>query len=298
MSRSYLPSSLSKDETPDPPYYAEALSRYRSGDFRGALRVLLQSQPGFPDHVGTMYGLGMSYIRIGDKENAVRWLNETLKHNRRHPGALKALETLSNNSYGKSGPVLSGDRGGQLHASARAQTKRRPSLAQDLDADLPIDPIRLPGAVLWTGRRRLISHKRLLFGSLSLFIWAAQGGPMFLVVGVIGVVAAFLNYGLSAYTVYERAIDISEGVLKRSHRTIWLYNVLDIQLHQTPMLMLAHTGSLVMHLDHESVPTRRRKKHDSPTLRAFGSISELDAIRKTLRAMAERERRGMKKMWI
>jgi hypothetical protein len=119
------------------------------------------------------------------------------------------------------------------------------------------------------------------------------------ILAVLGILGAVLSQALTHYEVYERRIDITRGVLFRKHQLIWLYGVLDIELFQTPMLMLAGSGTLIFHLDHQPpAPLLARRKSGLPQLRAFGSLSRLRDMQKELQATAEGERRAMKKMWI
>ena len=98
---------------------------------------------------------------------------------------------------------------------------------------------------------------------------------------------------------YERRVDITRGVLFRKRQLIWLYDVLDIELFQTPMLMLAGTGTLIFQISHQPPPPLLpRRKSGLPQLRAFGSLSRLQDMQRELLATAETERRAMKKGWI
>src|SRR5215469_15188607 len=121
----------------------------------------------------------------------------------------------------------------------------------------------------------------------------------YLVLAVLGIFGAMLSQALTHYTVYERRIDISRGVLFRKHQMIWLYEVLDVELVQSPLLMLAGTGTLILQT---SLPPKRTPapgvKPSMPQLRAFGSISRLRRLQKELQAASEVERRAMKKNWI
>jgi membrane protein YdbS with pleckstrin-like domain len=200
--------------------------------------------------------------------------------------------------------------------------RRKPTLAQELDSEAPVDAGRLPGKLIWRGHRRLLSHKRLYIGVLSLLaaiaaarahsaISASQGAlapaeavlrgsqDAYLILAIVGILGAILSQALTHYTVYERRVDISRGVLFRKHQMIWLYEVLDIELVQSPLLMLAGTGTLILQT---SLPPKRTPvpggKSSMPQLRAFGPISRLRRLQKELQAASEVERRSMKKNWI
>jgi hypothetical protein len=120
-----------------------------------------------------------------------------------------------------------------------------------------------------------------------------------LALAVAGIVGAMLSQALTHYTVYERRIDISRGVLFRKRQMLWLYDVVDVELVQSPLLMLAGTGTLILQTDRPANPSLMRRGNSSPPqLRAFGPISRLRSLQKELLATIEVERRSMKKMWI
>jgi len=92
-------------------------------------------------------------------------------------------------------------------------------------------------------------------------------------------------------------------VLFRKRQMIWLYEVMDIELVQSPLLMLAGSGTLMLTLQPGSgsapKPSLMRKERPSvPQLRAFGPISRLRRMQQELLATIEVERRSMKKLWI
>ena len=151
---------------PDPPGYSEGLARYRAGDAAGAIDLLRACHAYDPSHFGTLYGLGMSYSRIGDRDQARRWLLAAQNIDAEHPGvaqAIKALGPAEGDTPGQRGPI--GPARGQERVpptwsppqGPADKPRRKPSLAQDLDGDGPIDADRLPGRLLLRGHRRLLS---------------------------------------------------------------------------------------------------------------------------------------------
>jgi len=317
----------------DPPGYAQALALFRAGDVSGALRLLVVCHRGDPRHFGTLYGLGMCYARLGDPSQARHWLQAAQASDPTHAGVAGALAALnasvqptapggSSSASGGGRPTGDPPTGGP--GDPASKPRRKPSLAAELDGDDPIDANRLPGALLHQGHRRLLSHKRLLLGVLALAVaitanqaWAkprpanatvtvwlhytlSSSEYTTLALAALGVGGAVANQVLTTYKVYERRIDISHGIFFRKHQMIWLYDILDIQLVQTPMLMLAGSGSLLLQLDHQpqQQPGKRWHQPKSPQLRGFGSLSRLREMQKELLAEVETERRPMKKMWI
>ncbi len=311
---------------PDPPGYSEALARYRAGDVAGAIELLRICHARDQSHFGTLYGLGMCYARIGDRDQARRWLLAAQQIDAEHAGVVQAIAALGRAQEAAAGqPAPIGPArapAGSPPPGSAYGPRRKPSLAHELDGDAPIDANHLPGKLLLRGHRRLFSHKRLLIGLLALFTafvaatdrsaipssstasMAARSGLQELLVAslilaILCILGAVLSQALTHYEVYERRVDITRGVLFRKRQLIWLYDVLDIELFQTPMLMLAGTGTLIFQISHQPPPPLLpRRKSGLPQLRAFGSLSRLQDMQRELLATAEAERRAMKKGWI
>jgi len=314
-----------------PPGYAEALAHFNAGDVRTALVLLQACHRHDPGHFGTLYGLGVCHRQLGDRSQARHWLAAARAIDPQHPGVALAIQALD--QAPPQPPMQHHLAAGSLRAQqaepadqrALPGPRRPPTLAHDLDSDAPIDAARLPGKLLWHGHRRLLSHKRLYLGVLALIaavaakahpvIPASYGapapagavlrGPQFAFLGLaaLGLLGAMLNQALTRYEVYERRIDISRGVLFRKRQMIWLYEVMDIELVQSPLLMLAGSGTLILTLQpgSGSAPKSsltRKEKPNVPQLRAFGPISRLRRMQQELLAIIEVERRSMKKTWI
>jgi membrane protein YdbS with pleckstrin-like domain len=315
------------EQNREPPGYAEALARFKAGDVTTALALLQACYRHDPGHFGTLYGLGMCYSKLEDRSRARHWLAAAQAIEPRHPGVARAIKALDQAPHqpAKQHHLATGSpRAPQAEPSGQGAVPgpRRPlTLAQDLDGDEPIDAARLPGELIWRGHRRLLSHKRLYIGVFALIaavamkahpvIPASYGGPTppgvalrgpqfaFLGLATVGLIGAMLNQALTHYEVYERRIDISQGVLFRKRQMIWLYEIVDIQLVQSPLLMFAGTGTLIFQTSPEpKLSLTRRKKPSPPQLQAFGSISRLREMQQELLATIEVERRAMKKNWI
>jgi hypothetical protein len=311
---------------PDPTGYSEALARYRAGDVVGAIDLLRICHARDQSHFGTLYGLGMCYARIGDRDEARHWLLAAHQIDAQHAGVAQAIAALGRaqaTAPGQPAPIgpVRAPAGSPSPASAYGP-RRKPSLAHELDGDAPIDANHLPGKLLLRGHRRLLSHKRLLIGLLALstaFVaardrseippsdaasMAARSGlqgllVVSLILAILCILGAVLSQALTHYEVYERRVDITRGVLFRKRQLIWLYDILDIELFQTPMLMLAGTGTLILQPGNQPPPPLwPRLKSGLPQLRAFGSLSRLQDLQRELLATAEAERRAMKKNWI
>jgi tetratricopeptide (TPR) repeat protein len=203
-----------------------------------------------------------------------------------------------------------------------AAAPARSTLAADLDDGADQLAGAMAGKVLHSGRRRLLSHRRFWLGVVTLLLLPALAAversvtssppsgsstvddvvrtadgvltalqvTVVVVAGLL-VLAAALSSALTHYTVRERRIDIHRGVLFRSRRPVWLYDVNDIEFEQSPVLMLAGTAKVTLHVDE---PNQKRRP---PVVVGFGSASFLHRLVEELQPRILRERRAMKKQF-
>lgn len=202
-----------------------------------------------------------------------------------------------------------------------------PTLAATLDSDETSDErLSMAGDVLHTGRRRLLSHGRLWAGFALLLCVPLLGGVsrlanstvddqgtsqthydtvrafdelayaaqyVIVLVAAFLALAAMLSTVFTRYTVRERRVDIAKGVLFRSERYVWLYDVNDIQFSQSPLLLLAGTGNLTLMVDEANASPKT-----APTLLGFGGTRFLRGLAEELQPIVLRERRAMKKQFV
>jgi hypothetical protein len=281
-----------------------AAGKYRQGDIVSALTMLQGCESDYPEHFDVLYGLGMCHRDLGNVSHAVGYLTRAQTINPTHPGVARALGILfaQVDGVGKNAPgpkqyrdAITERQNGTPVPTVHGQ--RKPTLAQELDENAPLDANSLPGNRVWRGHRRVASHDSFWLGLIILVALPVLGAAgMVVALVLLGMAAA--NAALTTYDVFERRVDISHGLLFRKHQKIWLYDVLNVDLVQTPVLLLSHSGSLVLQLDHAPAASRRREKPDKAELRGFGSIVDLKQRQVQLLTMVEIERRAMKKIWV
>jgi hypothetical protein len=121
-------------------------------------------------------------------------------------------------------------------------------------------------------------------------------GALLLGIALLLVVSALLNRQTTSYTVRERRIEITQGVLFRTRKYIWLHDITDIQLAQDPALMLAGTAQIKVQVDGAkfgSITPRR-----TPAIIGIGSLETMLRLFDQLQARIVHERRAMKRAFI
>lgn len=297
-----------------PAGYAEALTAFRAGDVRAAADRLGACSRADPAHIPSRYGLAQCYERLGEPEQARAEYREILGREPGNRPAADRLRALTDATaalpaaYTVAGPATLDTLAGVLAAGP-----------------VGIDPETLRGAFRYRRHRALLSHRRLFAGAGLLAVWpvlyllerslraareqdaaaaveltAARDAtlrvldmaqPVVLLAAVAAIVAALLSRHFTTYTVYQRHIDVSRGLLYRQHRTVWLYSLIDVQVVQDPLLVLTGTGTLLLSLDPAA-------GQEPEALVGFGSIGFLADVRREVLAIVAEERWAMKRQFI
>ncbi|WP_117212390.1 tetratricopeptide repeat protein [Allorhizocola rhizosphaerae] len=198
------------------------------------------------------------------------------------------------------------------------------ALAELLDTG-EVTEAQLRGELLHTGRRRLLSHRRLwaaVGGLVALPVIGAVAGRMrdaaaqaaavgelgwqqtflatadaldqaaWLLIVAVGMTAALamLSSLLTRYRVYERQLEMERGVLFRTAQIIRLYDVIDVVFKQNPILLLAGSGSLVIKVEKGDAGSTSTLK-----LTGCGTATFLRHFQRDLLRLATIERRSVKK---
>lgn len=306
--------------TPD---YAQALELFKAGNYREALPLLEERARLSPDEQ-TLYGLAMCLARLSRWSDAEAVLVQLVERHPEQPAYARELEAVR----GHAGATEHNP--GPLDPAALGTDTRSAvpgTLANLLETDDPTQAglREFTGELLLRGRRQLLSHRRLWLGAAMLLALPALGwvegevrevgaatadpgvrevvadiadlvGSMaFLVIlASLGLmVGAVLSSRMSTYAVWSHRMDITTGVVFRRHRTVWFYKLLDVQLVQDPVLLLAGTAALVLSLD-ETTPSTRRP----PRVVGMGPTRSMRRLQDQLLYLSAHERRGMKKQFI
>ncbi|MGH9112434.1 MAG: tetratricopeptide repeat protein [Acidimicrobiales bacterium] len=113
------------------------------------------------------------------------------------------------------------------------------------------------------------------------------------------VVHAILAAAHTEYEVYERRIDVKRGVLDRRRMSAWLYEIVDVELRQTPMLTLSDNAEVRIHLPQTGY-AKPSRFNDRTKLRiiGFGSTSDQERLYREIRDAALKERRIMRRWYL
>jgi tetratricopeptide (TPR) repeat protein len=293
------------------------LVSYQVGQYQQAINLLyplLRTDPA--DHqMLAAYGLALK--GVGRHTDAASVLEKALVH-RDSPQLRAALaEAIQLARHGT-------DTGRQNNTRPRTPTAGhdRP-LADDLDtrainSKSPSEaaaPMR--GRALFTWHRRITSFGRFWVGLVLIGVAAgiaiaglpaklasgdaygthvhhpATTGLLIMAgVGIALLVHAALSTILTRYRVYERRIDFECGILFQRRNPIWLYDITDLSLTRSPLLILTGTAAIELRYD------TAKKGAGSERLVAVRSSARMREFLEQIQENVLRERRAMKKIWI
>jgi hypothetical protein len=302
----------------------------RQGDTSRAEAMLRSVTVLNPDHISARVELARLLTAAGRSEGAEQEWQTVLRLDpghaeaRRHSGTAQQGQKAPTAATANVTPHLAAAASAAGTPSIPAQDSHLPrpsTLAKILDTGDAEQQHTLPGELRHKGHRGLLSHRSMWVGGLVLLLLpllkfgqrqagnaipsggvsAVGGGARPFVIAQLGVLAiavalilvAVLSAVLTRYTVWERRIDIQRGVLNRSRRSVWLYDINDIQMIQTPLLLLAGTGKLLL-MAEEPNPSPKT----APALTGFGSARFLAGLQEELQSSIIRERRDMKKQFV
>lgn len=145
----------------------------------------------------------------------------------------------------------------------------------------------MPGAELL--QRQLdsaLQRQAAISGQLDqLIIVLAYAVPLVgLAIGIHAVLAA----NNTSYSIYERRIDLSSGVLNRRRQSVWLYEIKDVELRQPLFMNMTGNAMIRISLDDDS----------HVNIIGFGPLRDQVRLYEELRDSALKERRAMKNWWV
>jgi len=116
--------------------------------------------------------------------------------------------------------------------------------------------------------------------------------------GVLSVHAA-LAARASVYQIYERRLDVRKGVLSRRHQSVWLYEITDVELRQSPTLTVTRNAEIRIYLPSTGYnKVRLRKDRSRVRIIGFGSLGNQRNLHSELVEAALKERRAMRRWYL
>jgi tetratricopeptide (TPR) repeat protein len=252
----------------------------RTSDATREFRAVLLLDPG---HANAAYQLGVLAEMRSQPQEALRWYRQAAIWNPRHANAQRAIARLDT-AVPSAPPLSPGPEPAQPAAAGPAPVppaSKAPvrTLAEELGSK-EFDPTLIPhGELLSTRHGRLLrSYAGWLTAPLLVYIvtlvpqplidempsasaeWVvtevkrvAQSLALPLLSCVVGL--ALLSWVTTIYWVYERRIDVLQGIFRRRQRTLWLYEVAQAPRYQQSLLqVLTGTGTIV--LESHALPAR------------------------------------------
>jgi hypothetical protein len=231
---------------------------------------------------------------------------------------------------------------GASSRSPQDEVGSQETMAKLLDgADELPEAGRLGGEELDRGRRSVLSHRRIWAAPVLLLVawWlgalqdgaasldglsvALPGGTLIplgrlvepvrqltedatlalMIVAALLVVSAVLNSRLTRYVIRRYGVEVATGLLFRSRRLVWHYDITDVTYEQSPLLTLIGTGRIVIRSEKGALAEEQtkgllgqpKKKDRALRLIGMGEVATMQRLQDELYRAVLRERRAMKK---
>ncbi|KVC63414.1 hypothetical protein WI73_24040 [Burkholderia ubonensis] len=95
----------------------------------------------------------------------------------------------------------------------------------------------------------------------------------------------------TVYDIYERRIDIREGLLIRKESSVWTFEIINPTLHRSLLNVIFGCGRIIL------IDTPSEQMNNAKII-GFGSFEDTRALWQALRDTAIKDRLTIKRMWI
>ncbi len=284
-----------------------------------------------PTNADAHYSLGITLARLGRDEEARESFQQALVANPGFAPALQRLNELASDNKATGGAKVEEVDMDQLTPGVLLVSGHR-RLSSYLGTFLLAALVAVAGLLLLTsyreGRMRWLAehlqipsvgflraryqqtgqeaHRRELLNAIAnangiseffdkLLIGAAVA---LLLLAAVMVAHALIASPLTRYDVYERRIDVEKGLLFRQQLSGWLYEIVDVELRQSPMMTLSRNAEVRVYLPQTAAKASRF--HDRTRLRiiGFGSFKHQRHLWHEIRDSALKHRRAMRKWYL
>jgi tetratricopeptide (TPR) repeat protein len=253
-----------------------------------------------PDNPRGYYAPGQVQERLGNREAAIKTFKTALTVDRRFELAsrkLAVLGALPTRDLKKEGAMT-------ISGAGSPQTRVAPSSPASIDK-------KYPGQLLLRCRRktRSFSFLWLLFVICGSTLPLATVGAlvagrgknndpflyaffMSLYIGIpVGIILLWKSVS-TMYEIYEKRIDIAHGVLHRTRRYMWLFEIEDLIYSQNPANLLTSDAKITIRVQTPDGPPR------IVSITGLGSAHFMRDMFQELKTAALVERRLMKQWWV
>jgi len=308
----------------EPPVtFAEARRLFASGRFDESEAIFLKLDKADAITGKAKAGLGMIALQFGELPKAHRLFREALEQNPKNADALYGMGVVSENSSKqyferalRSNPKHTGaSKSVRQSANATSSTKRPKSATEE--KHIPVqrsgEAVRAApesdidrsytGELLMERRPRMRSYSGVVFlmiASLTLpivlVLLTDEFIPGFLTAPIPILLLLFLMLVAQYYSykvlLYENRIDTEIGLIFRRQRSVWLYQIKDVQMTRNPVELLTGDATIAL--------TKAIGNEKSEVLKLFGlgNARVMKSLYEELREASLVERRRIKKMWL
>ncbi|MFE1313866.1 tetratricopeptide repeat protein [Streptomyces sp. NPDC058755] len=257
------------------------------------LRKVIESEP---HHYLASYELGKSLqgqSRPGEAAHAYR---QCLLHGEVHDARRRLRECESPGPQAPGGNLaLLPENPELLAALSTERLIPAPTPFRTLASDLDERDSVTVGTLVWSSRTlvRAGVPAALFATALALLVPPLFGWRwLYMALGAYAAAAwatAFLTSRMSRFDFYERRLDVSQGIVPRSKKSLWYASITQVNYSRDLLSYLTNTASL-------DITYMVGSDHKSVTLSALGNPAQIDRLYQELQGPVVRERRAMKKI--
>jgi uncharacterized membrane protein YdbT with pleckstrin-like domain len=113
-------------------------------------------------------------------------------------------------------------------------------------------------------------------------------GIPLVILGVLFGLHTFLSARSTRYDIYQRRIDVADGVFNRRLRSTWVYEIKDIEYQQPFFLLITRNALIRLRLENGS----------EMKIIGFGTSSDQKRLWEEFTNAALRERRKLRRWWV
>jgi tetratricopeptide (TPR) repeat protein len=258
-----------------------------------------------PNSAKANYSVGLTLKKLGRLDEAKTFLVRTLELEPKNEGAVRHLDaitlSLSQSSGASSVKSSTDDRFKNNVKLASRVENPKTSLSEQIKQGR-VDP----GTLLISANRTIGSALSAMlfpitfFAGLGIFISAIATQwitsyidndlltLLLLVSGILFLFTATLRSRTTHYTIFERRIDFELGFIKKTVKSVWLFEVTGISFEQPFNLQLARTGRIML----------KSEKSRPVYITGLTNTKDMKELYENMRDLIIEQRRDIKGQWI
>jgi tetratricopeptide (TPR) repeat protein len=283
--------------------FEEGLKLFQGGDINGAIPMFEEEMQHNPSNEKTAFILGVCYYRNKEFERANSLFKKVISTDDSHYKAHYYLGLVSEKTNQMNAALSEFRIAVALKPDFIEGIEKLKSLGQYSKEGTPNKTVQqdssdestrtTPGELILTKNRRLRSYSFLFVFMIITFVIG---------IGLLILIYLLIRSRTTNYTIYQRRIDYSNGILYRKQHSLWLYEIQDTWITRTPFNLI--TNDATVHFRVET-PGQRSPKFQRTEIgnhkfkiTGIGNHQFMRKLWEEMRDSALVERRAMKRWWV